>query len=85
MSQGYSCLAIVAQYFNAETELIQGQRSCEGVATWALFSALIYYLQTATQVIRGPNAHSQPLSCFSDINQMRHMEKKKLTLAYSYM
>lgn len=57
--------------FPAETEPIQGNRSCEGVATWALFPVLIYCSQTAAQVTQGPNSHSQSLSCVSDMNLMR--------------
>lgn len=45
---------LLAPSFAAETELTQGQGNCEGVAAWALFPALIYCLQTAAQVTRGP-------------------------------
>lgn len=39
------------------------------------FPVLMYCLQTAAQVIRGPNAHRQPFSCVKDINLMRRVKK----------
>lgn len=68
-------LSCVVQGFAAETELIRGQGSCEGVSTWALLPVVMHCLHPDAQFAWGPNAYSQRLSCFSDINLMRRSKK----------